>query len=132
VPVQPPLDTPDALRAGLNGARLALETARLDDAEGKYKDAFHITPRVFFAASCGVPSLIEEFPAVAESFAPGAEIATYRSPEDAADAAARLLGDEAARAAMGRRARSRALREHTWDRRVEAFVLDVERKLRRA
>jgi hypothetical protein len=130
VPVQPPLDTPDALRAALNGARLALETARLDDAEGKYKDAFRITPRVFFAASCGVPALIEEYPAVVESFAPGDEIATYRSPEDAADAAARLLGDEAARAAMGRRARRRALREHTWDRRVEAFVLDVERTIR--
>jgi hypothetical protein len=27
---------------------------------------------------------------------------------------------------MGRRARQRALREHTWDRRVEAFVLDVQ------
>jgi len=26
---------------------------------------------------------------------------------------------------MGRRARQRALREHTWDRRIEAFVLDV-------
>lgn len=131
VPVQPPLDTPDALRAALNGARLALETAKLDDAEGKYKDAFRITPRAFFAASCGVPSLVEDFPALSESFASGDEIATYRSAEDAAESAARLLGDEPARAAMGRRARSRALREHTWDRRVEAFVLDVERAIRR-
>jgi hypothetical protein len=28
---------------------------------------------------------------------------------------------------MGRRARARALRDHTWDRRVEAFVLDLRR-----
>ena len=131
VAVQPALDTPDALRAALNGARLALETARLDDAAGKYRDAFRITPRAFFAASCGVPSLVEEFPALKESFAPGEEIATYRNAEDAAESAARLLGDEAARAAMGRRARSRALRDHTWDRRIEAFVLDVERAIRR-
>jgi spore maturation protein CgeB len=130
VPASPPCDTPDALRAALNGARIALETARLDDAEGKYRDTFRITPRAFFAASCGVPSLIEEFPGLAEYFSPGDEIATYRSPEEAAEAAAGLASDEAARAAMGRRARSRALREHTWDRRIERFVLDVARALR--
>jgi spore maturation protein CgeB len=130
IPVSPPCDTPEALRAALNGARIALETARLDDAEGKYRDTHRITPRAFFAASCGVPSLIEDFPALSGFFAPGDEIATYGSPEDAAEAAARLAGNEPVRAAMGRRARSRALREHTWDRRIEAFVLDVERKLR--
>jgi spore maturation protein CgeB len=130
VPVQPPLDTPDALRAALNGARVALETARLDDADGRYRDTFRITPRAFFAASCGVPSLIEDFPSLSDYFAPGHEIATYRSPEDAAEAAARLLSDEPARAAMGRRARSRALRDHTWDRRIEGFVLDAARVLR--
>ena len=42
-------------------------------------------------------------------------------------AAARVLGDEPARAAMGKRARQRALRDHTWDRRAEAFLLDVGR-----
>lgn len=131
VPASPPCDTPEALRAALNGARIALETARLDDAEGRYRDTFRITPRAFFAASCGVPSLVEEFPALSNYFAPGDEIATYRSPEDAAETAARLASDEAARAAMGRRARSRALRQHTWDRRIEAFVLDAERALRR-
>jgi spore maturation protein CgeB len=127
VPVEPPRDTPDALRAALNGTRLALETARLDDAEGRYRDAFRITPRPFFAASSGVPSLIEEFPTLSEWFAPGEEIATYRSAEDAAETAARLVADEPARAALGRRARARALREHTWDRRVEAFAIDVRR-----
>ena len=38
-----------------------------------------------------------------------------------------LAADETARAAMGRRARQRALREHTWDRRVETFVLDLRK-----
>ncbi|HEX4440403.1 MAG TPA: glycosyltransferase [Thermoanaerobaculia bacterium] len=132
VPAAPPCDTPDALRAALNGARLALETARLDDAEGKYRGAFRITPRPFFAASCGVPSLVETFPGLSEFFAPGEEIATYESPEAAGETAARLCRDEPARVAMGRRARSRALRDHTWDRRIEAFVLDVEKRRRAA
>jgi hypothetical protein len=127
VPTRAPLDTPERLCAALNGARLALETALLDDAEGKYRDAYRITPRPFFAASCGVPSLIESFPGLEAFFEPGAEIATYDSAEDAAARAQELVADEPARAAMGRRARARALRDHTWERRVEQFVLDLRK-----
>ena len=116
---------PTTLRAGLNRARLALEPALLDDAQGRYRGAFRITPRAFFAASCGVPSLIESFDGLAEFFEPGVEIAAFTSPEDAVVQAERLLSDETARAAMGRRARQRALRQHTWDRRLEDLQLDV-------
>ena len=125
VPVLPPLDTPETLRAGLNRARLTLEPALLDDAQGSYRGAYRITPRAFFAASCGVPALIESFPGLPEFFEPGLEIAAFSSLEDAVAQAERLLSDEAARSAMGRRARQRALRQHTWDRRVEDFQLDV-------
>ncbi len=125
VPVHPPLDTPDALRAALCRSRLALETALLDDAHGDYRGRFRITPRAFFAASCGVPTLVESFEGLAEFFAPGTEIATFTSAGDVATAAGRLLADEGARSAMAERARRRALRDHTWDQRVEAFALDV-------
>jgi Glycosyl transferases group 1 len=125
VPVRPPLETPDALRAALNGARLALETALVDDVQGKYRGTFRITQRAFFAASCGVPTLVESFPSLAEHFVPGVEIAVFPAKDDVLAAADAILRDEPARAAMGRRARQRALREHTWDRRVEAFVLDL-------
>ena len=74
-----------------------------------------------------MPSLIESFPGLDEFFQPGVEIATYDSPETLVARAQELLADEPARAAMGRRARARALREHTWDQRVEAFVLDLGR-----
>lgn len=125
VPVLPPLDTPEALRAGLSRCRLALETALLDDAQGAYRGKFRLTPRAFFAASCGVPTLVEAFRGVAEFFEPGVEIATFTPAEGIVEKAAALLSDEAARAAMGRRARQRALRQHTWDRRIESFVLDL-------
>jgi spore maturation protein CgeB len=125
LPVQPQLDTPDALCAALNGSRLSLETALLDDAEGKYRGAFRITPRAFFAASCAVPSLVESFPGLNEFFQPGVEIATFDSEEDVVTRAQSLLADEAGRIAMGRRARQRALQDHTWDRRLETFILDV-------
>jgi hypothetical protein len=126
VPVLAPLDTPATLRAGLNRCRLALETALLDDAQGPYRGRHRLTPRAFFAASCGVPTLVESFPRVADFFEPGVEIATFTPSEGIVEKAAALLSDEAARSTMGRRARQRALREHTWDRRVEAFVLDVQ------
>jgi hypothetical protein len=128
VPVLPPLDTPEALRAGLNRCRLALETALLDDAQGPYRGKHRLTPRAFFAASCGVPSLVESFPRLSEFFEPQVEIAAFTPAEGLVERAAALLADEPARAAMGRRARQRALRDHTWDRRVEAFVLDVTRR----
>jgi hypothetical protein len=127
VPVLPPLDTPEALCAAINRTRLALETALVDDVHGKYRGTFRMTPRAFFAASCGVPTLTEAFPALSEAFEPGVEIATFASKDEVADAAERVLGDESARVAMGRRARQRALRQHTWDARVESFLLDVHR-----
>ena len=127
VPVRPPLETPDALCAALNGARLALETALVDDVHGKYRGTFRITPRAFFAASCGVPTLVEAFPRLCEFFEPGVEIAVFPSKDEVVQAAATILAHEPARLDMGRRARQRALREHTWDRRVESFVLDLAR-----
>ncbi|HEY3204474.1 MAG TPA: glycosyltransferase [Thermoanaerobaculia bacterium] len=125
VPVLPQVDTPETLCAAINRSRLVLETALLDDAEGKYRGALHVTPRVFFAASCGVPCLIESFPGLEKFFDPGAEVVAATSKEDLLEQAGRLLADEASRSAMGRRARQRALRDHTWDRRVESFLLDL-------
>ena len=126
VAVHPPLNTPDALRAALNHSRLSLETALLDDAPGSFNGTFRITPRAFFAASCGVPTLVESFDGLADFFAPGTEIATFASAEDVAAAAERLLADKDARSAMALRARRRALREHTWDQRIDSFLLDVQ------
>ena len=125
IPTRPPLDTPDALSAAINGARLALETALVDDVHGRYRGTFRLTPRAVFAASCGVPTLVEGYPRLAELFEPGVEIAFFPTKDEVVASAAAILEDEPARAAMGRRARQRALRDHTWDRRIESFVIDV-------
>jgi hypothetical protein len=125
VPTRPPLETPDALATALSGARLALETALVDDVHGKYRGTFRLTPRALFAASCGVPTLVEGFPRLSETFEPGVEIAVFPTKDEVVASAERVLSDEPARIAMGRRARQKALREHTWDRRVESFVIDA-------
>ena len=112
----------------LNRARLALETALFDDAEGRYRGAYRITPRAFFAASCGVPSLIESRrPDGVLRAQPRDRRVHVNGGRAVVARAERLLADEPARAAMGPRARQRALREHTWDRRVEEALLDVRK-----
>ena len=72
-----------------------------------------------------MPTLIESFPRLREWFEPGVEIAVFPAKDDVVAAAEAILGDEPARLAMGRRARQRALREHTWDRRIETFMMDL-------
>src|SRR5262249_35993213 len=96
-PSLPPLETPDALGAALNRTRLALETALVDDVRGKHRGTYRLTPRALFAASCGVPTLVESFPGLSDSFEPGVEIAVFPEKDAVVAAAARILDDEAAR-----------------------------------
>lgn len=125
IPARPPLDNPADLCAGVNRARLMLEFAVLDDAEGPYRGKARMTNRPQFAAACGVPTLTDPFPHLAEFFEPGVEIEVYRSPAELADKAITLLVDDERRREMGRRARQRVLREQTWNHRVEMFEKDV-------
>lgn len=121
----PQLDTPRELGEALGRARVALELAVMDDAPAPWVGRWRITPRPFFAAACGVPSLIEASPTLGEFFVPDEEIATFDN-ENAVDAAFEaLLADEGARREMGRRARERVVRDHTWDRRVAMVLADV-------
>ena len=78
-------------RGALNGARLALETALVDDVHGKYRGTYRITPRAFFAASCGVPTLVESFPRLADTSSPASR--SRPSPRKTS----RRLGGQSAR-----------------------------------
>lgn len=127
LPTAPTLASPEALRSALNRARLALELALLDDAPPPYRDAWRITYRPFFAAACGVASLVEASPRLAEFFAPPEEIVTFADPDALMRGVERLLGDEWLRREIGTRARARVARDHTWDRRVRAILEDVAR-----
>lgn len=125
MPPLPPLETPDELRAALNGARAAIEFALLDDAPEPYRGTGRITNRAQMAAACGVPVLISDFPALRDYFEPGEEIETFRDAADAPERAGALLGDERRRLEMGRRARARVLREQTWDVRARSILSDL-------
>jgi spore maturation protein CgeB len=68
------------------------------------------SPRLFEAAACGVPVLSDPFDGLDAFFLPGEEILVARDADEAAGAIA--LG-RAELERIGRRARERALAEHT-------------------
>jgi len=127
LPTLPPLPTPEALCDALNRTKLALEFAVLDDAPEPFRGTSRLTNRPQFAASCETPSLIDRFDRLPEFFEPGVEIASFGSDEELAATAGALLADDVSRRQMGERARSRVLRDHTWDRRVASVLDDVAR-----
>ncbi|HYO55329.1 CgeB family protein [Archangium sp.] len=75
--------------------------------------------RLFEAAACGIPVLTDGWEGLDSFFRPGEEILIAHSTEDAVEALS-LSPEDLAR--MGRRARERALTEHTAERRAEELV----------
>jgi spore maturation protein CgeB len=125
IPARPPLSSPAELCAGINRARVMLEIALLDDAEGPFRGTSRMTNRPQFAAACGVPTLVDPFDHLSDFFEPGVEIEVYRFAAELAERAGMLLSDDERRREMGRRARARVLREQTWDHRVAMLRRDV-------
>jgi spore maturation protein CgeB len=84
--------------------------------------------RLFEAAACGTPILSDDWEGLDEFFAPGAELLVARTSEEAAGALA--LPDEELRR-VARRARERALEEHSAERRareLEDILLSAREK----
>jgi spore maturation protein CgeB len=74
--------------------------------------------RLFEAAACGTPIVSDSWEGLDQFFAPGSEIFLAHSAEDVLGAL--QLGDEELRA-MGQRARTRALEEHSAECRARDF-----------
>jgi len=86
------------------------------------------------AAACGKPVVVSDVDGLAEVTRHGETglIVPRENPAAAADALARLAGDAALRAAMGRAGRERVLQHYTWeaslDRMIAAYEALVEPK----
>jgi len=127
LPVHPPLNSPAELARAFSAARLALETALVEQPGSPLDGSHRLTNRPQFAAACGTPSLSEPFANLPLLFEPGREIATYRDGNELVEVALRLLGESRQRQRMGRRARRRVLRCHTWKIRAREILEEVER-----
>jgi spore maturation protein CgeB len=77
------------------------------------------SPRLFESAACGVPVLSDWFEGLDAFFAPGEEVLVARSLEEAIEA---IASPREELAAMGRRARERALAQHTAAARARELV----------
>jgi spore maturation protein CgeB len=111
----PPADHP----AFYASSRLTLNVTRAAMAEMGWCPS----GRLFEAAACGVPILTDSWPGLDAFYAPGDEILVAA---DTADALRALDTDDAALAAVARRARERTLDEHTADRRAAELVALLE------
>lgn len=118
----------DRLARLLNGADLFVMTSRRT-AQGEV-EGYGIA--AVEAALCGLPSVVAGGSGLAEAVNDG-ETGLVVPPEDpaaTARAVLSLLRDEAARQAMGERARRRAEREQTWERCASRYAEALERLCR--
>ena len=126
LPTLPELDTPDDLCRAFSGARLAIDFALVEQPGNPFDGAYRMTPRTQLAAACATPTLIESFAGLGELFTPGAEVMTFSSKEELVAVAEALLANADRRRALGLAARRRVIADHTWDRRVQQILRDVE------
>jgi spore maturation protein CgeB len=95
--------------------KLTLNVTRTDMIEAGYSPSV----RLFEAAACGVPIVSDRWPGIEQYFVPGREILLA----DTTDDIVRSLGmPEDQRAEIARRARERALRDHTAEARARELV----------
>jgi len=81
-----------------------------------------VNPRLFEAAACGVAQLVDHKAEIPDLFAPDEEVLIYRTFDELPDLAQRALADPARCRRIGEAARARALRDHTYERRMQQML----------
>lgn len=84
-----------------------------------------VNPRTFEIAACGAFQLVDERSDLHEMFRVGEEIATFKSLDELKVKTRHYLNNPGARASMAAKARDRALREHTFERRMTELLIRV-------
>lgn len=116
----PPLTGPE-MHAVLAAAGLVLTTG---DWEGLALPM--VKYRLLEAALCGAPQVVQRSPDLASYFEEGLEVAGYESFDELAEVCRRLLADPTHAKAMAERARTRALREHSWRTRFGELLAQLD------
>jgi hypothetical protein len=92
-------------------------------------ESAEVGSRLFQAASCGVASITIDRPDIGRLFKEKEEILFYPSRYGAAETILRYV-DSVDYIEMGRRAKERALAEHTIEHRVETLLAEVKRRMK--
>lgn len=110
---------PAAHRAFYNAQRFTLNITRAAMCHTGYSPSV----RLFEAAACATPIISDTWPGIENFFTPDEEILLSASPQDTLRYVREF--SEEARRALGERARSRVLREHTAAHRAAALEHDL-------
>jgi spore maturation protein CgeB len=113
---------PQRHRGFYNAQRFALNLTRADMIRAGHSPSV----RLFEAAACGAPILTDAWNGLEEVFEPGHEILVVRSPDEVVAYLKEM--PERLRRLVGRRARRRAMSEHTAGHRaraLERYALDL-------
>lgn len=84
-----------------------------------------VNPRTFELAACGAFQLVDARVHLPECFEAGKEIVVFRNLEELRSQISYYLEHEAERKEIAKRARERALREHTYEHRMQSMLLHI-------
>jgi len=89
---------------------------------GERQKYYNVTPRVFEVPACGGFLVTGSTPQLERLYVPGEEMAVYRDVPELKERVRYYLDHQEERRALARRARERALREHTYALRVRSLI----------
>jgi spore maturation protein CgeB len=117
--------TPAEYTKIFNSTDINLNLHSSNERDGVDPTGDFVNPRTFELASCGVFQLVDERTLLGECFEPGKEIATFSSVSELKDKIAYYLEHPEERQAIARRGRERALRDHTYEKRLEEMLATI-------
>ena len=106
----------------LAGSRITINQHGLIEVAGRSDDRYANNQRLFEATGVGTLLITDPKENLAELFAPGQEVVTYRDPDDCVEQVQHLLKDETRRRAIAEAGQQRTLREHTYAQRMEQLA----------
>ncbi len=105
-----------------NASAINLNLHSSTERDGVEPNGDFVNPRTFELAACGAFQLVDERSLLGECFTVGQELATFSSLADLKDKIAYFSERPEERAAFAARARERALRDHTYDKRMQQML----------
>jgi spore maturation protein CgeB len=115
------VDTEDIVKI-FNASRININLHSSSYHEGVNPDGDFVNPRTFEIAACGGFQLVDERAGLSDFFRIGEELACFDSLADLRSKIDRYLAEPEEREAVAERGRQRALRDHTYERRMEEMI----------
>jgi spore maturation protein CgeB len=115
------VDTEDIVKV-FNASRININLHSSSYHEGVNPDGDFVNPRTFEIAACGAFQLVDRRSGLAGLFRIGEEVACFESLRELRGGIAHYLSHPEERKAVAERGRLRVLRDHTYERRMEAMI----------